>query len=172
QRPRWTEQEIRELSPWATVGRTKDRQNNIITSLNLKSDVQEEHNRQLQAKYKTIIENEVRYEESYCDDADVILVAYGTSARICQKAVDIAREQGIKLGLLRPISLFPFPEAAFNKYAEKVKGFLSVEMSAGQMVEDIRLVVEGRTKVAHYGRMGGIVPTTEEIIENVKNLIN
>jgi len=172
QRPRWTEQEIRELSPWATVGRTKDRQNNIITSLNLKSDVQEEHNRQLQAKYKTIIENEVRYEESYCEDADVILVAYGTSARICQKAVDIAREQGIKLGLLRPISLFPFPEAAFNKYAEKVKGFLSVEMSAGQMVEDIRLVVEGRTKVAHYGRMGGIVPTTEEIIENVKNLIN
>lgn len=172
QRPRWTEQEIRQMSPWATVGRTKDRQNNIITSLNLKSDVQEEHNRHLQKKYKAIVENEVLYEEMLCEDAEVILVAYGTSARICQKAVDLAREQGIKLGLLRPITLFPFPAPIMKKYAEKVKGFLSVEMSAGQMVEDIRLVVEGKTKVAHYGRMGGIVPSTDEIIEEVKKLIH
>ncbi len=172
QRPRWTEQQIREMSPWATVGRTKDRPNNIITSLNLKSDVQEEHNRHLQKKYKSIMENEVLYEETLCEDAEVILVAYGTSARICQKAVDLAREQGIKLGLLRPITLFPFPAPIMKKYAEKVKGFLSVEMSAGQMVEDIRLVVEGKTKVAHYGRMGGIVPSTDEIIEEVKKLIH
>lgn len=172
QRPRWTEQEIRSISPWATVGRTKDRPNNIITSLNLKSDVQEEHNRKLQEKYRRIEASEVRYEEFQCEDAEVILVAYGTSARICQKAVDQARAEGIKLGLLRPITLFPFPIEVFEKYASSVKGFLSVEMSAGQMVEDIRLVVEGRTKVAFYGRMGGIVPSTEEIIEHVKNLLN
>jgi len=172
QRPRWTEQEIRSISPWATVGRTKDRQNNIITSLNLKSDVQEDHNRKLQEKYRQIEAAEVRYETFQCEDADVILVAYGTSARICQKAVELARLQGIKLGLLRPVTLFPFPAEIVEKYAGKVKGFLSVEMSAGQMVEDIRLVVEGKTKVAFYGRMGGIVPSTEEIIEHAKNLLN
>jgi 2-oxoglutarate ferredoxin oxidoreductase subunit alpha len=168
QRPRWTEEEIRKMSPWATVGRTPDRQNNIITSLDLDSAKHEKHNEHLQEKYRKIVENEVRYEEFRCDDAEVILVAYGTSSRICQKSVDLARKEGLKIGLLRPITLFPFPAKAIQKYVGQVKGFLSVEMSAGQMVEDIRLAVEGKTKVDHYGRMGGIVPSPEEIVEAIK----
>ena len=171
QRPRWTEEEIRKYTPWATVGRTKDRPNNIITSLNLDSAKHEQHNIHLQKKYKEIEENEVRFEEFQCEDAEVILVAYGTSSRICQKSVDLAREEGLKVGLLRPITLFPYPNEAILKYADQVKGFLSVEMSAGQMVEDIRLAVVGKTKVEHYGRMGGIVPSPEEIVEAIKEKI-
>jgi 2-oxoglutarate ferredoxin oxidoreductase subunit alpha len=171
QRPRWTEAEIREMSPWATVGRTQDRHSNIITSLDLDPAAQERHNEHLQRKYREIENNEVRYEEIKCDDAEVILVAYGTSSRVCQKSVDLARAEGIKVGLLRPITLFPYPKKAIQKHADKVKGFLSVEMSAGQMVEDIRLAVEGKVKVEHYGRMGGIVPSPEEIVEVIKERI-
>ena len=171
QRPRWTEEEIRKNTPWATVGRTRDRHNNIITSLDLDPNAQERHNEHLQAKYQQIVANEVRYEEFLCEDAEVILVAYGTSSRICQKSIQQAREQGIRLGLIRPITLFPFPVGIIQHYREKVKGFLSVEMSAGQMVEDIRLAVEGKTRVEHYGRMGGVVPSPEEIIEVVKERI-
>lgn len=171
QAPRWTEEEIRKNTPWATVGRTHDRTNNIITSLDLDPAAQERHNEHLQRKYREIEENEVRFEEIQCEDAEVILVAYGTSSRVCQKSVDLAREEGIKVGLLRPITLFPFPKNAVKKYQDKVKGFLSVEMSAGQMVEDIQLVVAGATKVEHYGRMGGIVPSPEEIVEVIKERI-
>ena len=171
QRKRWTEEEIRKNTPWATVGRTKDRHSNIITSLDLDPNAQERHNEHLQAKYRTIEANEVRYEEIQCEDAEAILVAYGTSARICQKSIQLARKEGIKLGLIRPITLFPYPSAIIRQYAEHVKGFLSVEMSAGQMVEDIRLAVEGRTKVEHYGRMGGVVPSPEEIVEVIKERI-
>jgi len=171
QQPRWTEEEIRENTPWATVGRTKDRHNNVITSLDLDPNAQEEHNRHLQRKYKEIEENEVRCEEIQCEDAEVILVAYGTSSRICQKSIQLAREEGIKLGLLRPITLFPYPVDAIRKYTGQVKGFLSVEMSAGQMVEDVRLAVEGKVKVEHYGRMGGVVPSPEEIVEVIKERI-
>lgn len=171
QRPRWTEEEIRKNNPWATVGRTEDRQNNIITSLDLDPAAQERHNEHLQRKYKEIEANEIRYEEFQCEDAEVILVAYGTSARVCQKSVDLARQEGIKVGLLRPITLFPFPKNAVKKYQDKVKGFLAVEMSAGQMVEDVQLVVGGTTKVEHYGRMGGIVPSPEEIVEVIKERI-
>ena len=171
QRPRWSEEEIRKNTPWATVGRTKDRKNNIITSLDLDPNAQERHNEHLQRKYKTIEENEVRYEEIQCEDAEVILVAYGTSARVCQKSIELAREEGIKLGLNRPISLFPYPSAAIQKYTDQVKGFLSVEMSAGQMVEDVRLAVNGKVKVEHYGRMGGMVPSPEDIVEVIKERI-
>jgi 2-oxoglutarate ferredoxin oxidoreductase subunit alpha len=171
QRPRWSEEEIRKNTPWATVGRTKDRKNNIITSLDLDPNAQERHNEHLQRKYKTIEENEVRYEEIQCEDAEVILVAYGTSARVCQKSIELAREEGIKLGLIRPISLFPYPSAAIQKYTDQVKGFLSVEMSAGQMVEDVRLAVNGKVKVEHYGRMGGMVPSPEDIVEVIKERI-
>lgn len=171
QRPRWTEDEIREMSPWATVGRTKDRHSNIITSLDLDPSAQERHNEHLQRKYREIEENEVRFEEFQCEDAEVILVAYGTSSRICQKSVDLAREEGIKVGLLRPITLFPFPKDGIRKYENQVKGFLSVEMSAGQMVEDIQLAVRGSVKVEHYGRMGGIVPSPEEIVDVIKERI-
>ena len=104
-----------------------------------------------------------------CEDADYVFVAYGSTARICQKSIQLAREQGIKVGLLRPITLYPFPTKPIADLCGKVKGFMSVEMSAGQMVEDVRLAVEGRTQVEFYGRMGGVVPTPEEIVEALKN---
>jgi len=168
-KPRWTEEEIEKLhGSWATTGKKANLERHIITSLELDSYRQEVFNHKLQAKYRTIEENEVRYEELYCDDAEYIAVAFGSSARICLKAVEIAREQGIKLGLLRPITLWPFPTKIIKEYAEKVKGFLSVELNAGQMVEDIRLSVNGRTAVEHYGRMGGIVFSPEEIVEALK----
>ena len=98
-------------------------------------------------------------------------MAYGTSARVCQKAVELAREQGIKAGLLRPITLFPFPSKQINKLADQVKLMLSVEMSAGQMVEDVMLSVNGKVPVYHYGRMGGMIPTPDEVVENLKERI-
>jgi 2-oxoglutarate ferredoxin oxidoreductase subunit alpha len=171
QRPRFTEEEIIKNTPWATTGKTADRERNIITSLDLDAHKQELHNINLQAKYKQIEENEVRYEALQCEDADYIIVAYGTSARLSQKAVDIARAKGIKVGLLRPITLFPFPTKVIEDLAKRVKGFLSVEMSAGQMVEDVRLAVGKTVKVEHYGRMGGVVPTPGEVVEALESKI-
>ena len=109
-------------------------------------------------------EEEVRFEEIQCDDAEYIIVAYGVSSRISQKAVVLLREKGIKVGLFRPITLFPYPTQRINELAQKVKGFLSVEMSAGQMVEDVRLSVNGKTKVEHFGRMGGMIATPGEVV--------
>lgn len=173
QLPRWTEQEIATLNPWATTGKPSTRERNIITSLTLESDEMERHNNKIQAKYRQIEKEEARYEAFNCDDAEYLLVAYGSSARICQKTVELAREKGIKLGLLRPITLFPFPVAIISQLADKVKGILSVEMSAGQMVQDVRLAVNGKVKVEHYGRLGGIVPNPGEVIEAVtQKLIN
>lgn len=169
QRPRFSEQDILKNTPWATTGKTADRERNIITSLNLDSHVQEKHNIHLQAKYRLIEENETRFEEISCDDADYIFVAYGTSARLCQKAIDIARSEGIKVGLLRPITLFPFPSKPIAELAKRVKGFLSVEMSAGQMVEDVKLSVGCNVKVEHFGRMGGVIPSPPEIVEALKS---
>ncbi|MBN2683508.1 MAG: 3-methyl-2-oxobutanoate dehydrogenase subunit VorB [Bacteroidales bacterium] len=163
-KPRWTHEEVVKMHPWATTGKTADRERNIITSLNLQSDVQEEHNLKLQAKYKKM-EEDVMFEEVMCDDAEYLFVAFGSSARICQKAIQNAREKGIKVGLLRPITLSPFPSVIIRKYADKVKGMLSVEMNAGQMVHDIKLAVEGKTKVEYYGRMGGIIPIPSDIVK-------
>ncbi len=160
-----------DLPEWGTTGKTPDRERNIITSLDLNSLKQEQFNHKLQAKYKEIQKNEVRLEKFDCDDAEYLLVAYGTSARVCQKAIQLAREEGIKVGLLRPITLFPFPTNEINALADQVKGILAVEMSAGQMVEDVRLSVEGKVPVEHWGRMGGIVPTPEEVVENLKSKI-
>ena len=154
---------------WATTGKPPTRERNIITSLELDSDKQEQFNRKLVAKYNVIRETEVRYEEFQCEDAEYLLVAYGTSARVCQKSVQLARQEGIKLGLLRPITLFPFPTKRINELAGRVKGILSVEMSAGQMVEDVLLSVNGKVPVFHFGRMGGIVTTPEEVVENLKS---
>ena len=163
--PRWTDKELSANSPWATTGKPNARNRNIITSLSLESAEMEEHNNRLQAKYRQMEAEEVRYETFDCDDAEYLLVAYGSSARICQKTVEIAREKGVKLGLLRPITLFPFPTKAIAELATRVKGILSVEMSAGQMVQDIRLAVNGKVKVEHYGRLGGIVPSPGEVID-------
>lgn len=167
-RRRRTEQEIREQCPWATLGKTPDREPNIITSLEMDSEVMEKRNLKFQAKYKEIEENEVRYEAINCDDADYILVAFGSAARICKKVIKLSREEGIKVGLLRPITLWPFPTKVINEYAQKVKGFLTVEMNAGQMVEDVRLAVCGKVPVEHYGRLGGIVPTPDGVLEALK----
>ncbi len=171
QKPRLTEEEIKEKYPWATTGKTKDREKNVITSLELDSSQMEEFNRKLIEKYRQIEENEVRYEEIQCEDAEYLMVAYGTSARICQKSVQLAREEGLKVGLLRPITLFPFPNKRLYELADQVKGMLSVEMSAGQMMEDIRLAVNGKVPVEYYGRMGGIIPSTEEAFQALKQKI-
>ncbi|MFN8206286.1 MAG: 3-methyl-2-oxobutanoate dehydrogenase subunit VorB [Bacteroidales bacterium] len=157
---------------WATTGKTPNRERNIITSLNLDPLLQEEHNHHLQEKYRRM-KAEVRYEEISCSDAEYILVAYGSSARISQKAIELARAKGIRAGLLRPITLFPFPEEVIGRYAQHVKGFLSVEMSAGQMVEDVRLAVNGKVRVEHYGRYGGIVHSPEEVLQALEEkLVN
>lgn len=160
-----------EILPWATTGKPASRERNIITSLDLDPERQEKFNLKLIAKYREIEEKEVRYEEFMTDDADYLFVAYGTSARICQKALQMARAEGIKAGLLRPITLFPYPKKRLNELADRVKGMLSVEMSAGQMVEDVMLSVNGKTKVGHYGRMGGMIHTPEEVLENLKLFI-
>lgn len=162
-KPRWTNEEIEKLHPWATVGKPKTRERNIITSVELDPEKFELFNHKLQAKYRKMEEEDVRYEEIMCDDAEYLIVAYGSSARISQRSVEILREQGIKVGLLRPITLFPFPKKPIAKLASQVKGILSVEMSMGQMIEDIKLSVEGKVRVEHYGRVGGVVHSPEEV---------
>lgn len=168
QRPRRTEQEVIEQCPWASTGRTNGRKPNIITSLELQPDAMEQNNLRFQAKYRLIEENEVRYEEINCEDADYLIVAFGSMARIGQKAMEIARESGIKVGILRPITLWPFPTKVIAEYANHVKGMLSLELNAGQMIEDIRLAVNGKVKVEHFGRLGGIVPDPDEIVTALK----
>ena len=169
-KPRRTMEELIAQCPWATTGKV-NRPRNIITSLALEPEVMEATNNRLQAKYKLIEENEVRYEEYMLDDADYVFVAFGSSARICKHAVEIARAEGIKVGVLRPITLFPFPTKKIQELAQRVKGFMSVEMSAGQMVEDVRLAVNGKRPVGFYGRQGGSVPSAEEALEALKSQI-
>jgi len=170
-KPRRTLEQIIKECPWATTGKTSDRERNIITSLNLDSQVQENHVLKLRDKYLSIEENEVRFENIETDDAEYLFVAYGSSARICQKAVDLGREKGIKLGLLRPITLFPFPKEELKRLSKQVKGMLSVEMSLGQMVEDIQLAVGCEQKVRHFGRVGGIIHSPEQVLEAMENII-
>jgi 2-oxoglutarate ferredoxin oxidoreductase subunit alpha len=159
---------ITAIEPWATVGKPKDRERNIHTSLHLEPEKMEEINMRLQNKYKTIAQNEIRFEKTLCDDAEIILTAYGLVARICHKAAILAREKGLKVGVFRPITLFPFPYDELNNLANKVKGFFDVEMNAGQMLEDVKLAVEGKTKVEFLGRMGGIIPSPEEILTKLE----
>ena len=170
-RPRWTEEEIRRMHPWATLGRTPDRKPNVITSLALQAEEMEEINLRLQSRYREIEKNEVRYEEVMCEDAEYLIVGFGISARIGQKAAEMAREEGLKVGLLRPITLFPFPTNEIKRLAEKVKGVLTVELSAGQMVDDVRLAVNGKVPVEFYGRMGGIVPSPDEVLNALKEKV-
>ena len=172
-RPRKTEEEIRKEQPWATLGKTKDRKPNIITSLELDSQIMEQNNLRFQAKYKKIEENEVLYEEMNCSDADYLIVAFGSAARISQKTMELARAEGIKVGLFRPVTLWPFPSKALAAYIGKIKGILTVELNAGQMIEDVKLAVECKMPVEHFGRLGGIVPTPDEGLEALKKkLIN
>jgi 2-oxoglutarate/2-oxoacid ferredoxin oxidoreductase subunit alpha len=156
---------------WTVTGKTADRERNIITSLNLDPAKHEKHNQRLQAKYRQMEEVEVRYEKIDCDDAEFIIVAYGSSARICQKAIRLARNKGIKAGLFRPVTLFPFPSKELHALADQVKGMLSVELNAGQMIEDVKLAVNGKVIVQHFGRYGGMIHTPDEILEALEQKI-
>jgi 2-oxoglutarate ferredoxin oxidoreductase subunit alpha len=169
--PRRTEEELIRQCPWAATGKLKTRDHIIITSLDLDPAGQERVNLKLQAKYKVMEENEVRYELINCDDAEYLFIAFGLSARICQKSMDLARAKGIKVGLLRPITLFPFPILPVATIAKKVKGILVVEMNAGQMIEDVRLSAGCSVKIEHYGRFGGIIPTPEEVVKALEQII-
>lgn len=172
QMPRLTDDEIAAKYPWATTGKKRGTDRRIITSLDLDSYKMEEHNNHLQRKYKEIQQTEVRSEMIQCEDADFIIVAYGSSARIAQKAVQLGREKGIKVGLLRLITLFPFPSEQMQQLCKKgVKGWLAVEMSAGQMVEDVMLSVKGCAKVDHFGRYGGVIHTPEEVLKALEEKI-
>ena len=171
QKPRRTDAEVIEQCPWAATGKAKGRKPNIITSLELKPEAMEINNIRFQAKYKQIEENEVRFEEINCEDAEYLIVAFGSMARIGQKAMELAREKGIKVGILRPITLWPFPTKAIAAYADKVKGMLVTELNAGQMIEDVRLAVNGKVKVEHFGRLGGIVPDPDEIVTALEEKI-
>ena len=164
QRPRNTQFD----QSWVTTGKTADRERNVISSLDLDPAQMEKHNIHLQAKYQKMRENEVRYEEIECDDAEYLLIAFGSSSRICQKTVKLARQKGLKVGLLRPITLFPFPEKIISRHAEKVRGMLTVELNSGQMVEDVRLAVNGKVKVDFYGRIGGMIPSPEEVLKELE----
>lgn len=162
--PRLSNEEIAGKCPWATLGKPKTRNHNIITSLELDSSKQEQVNLRLQAKYRDVEKNEQRFEKLYCEDADYALLAFGTSARLCQKAIQLGRAKGLKIGLMRPVTLYPFPVKAVEEMISRVKGILVVEMNAGQMIEDVKLIVQGKVPVEHYGRFGGIIPSPEEIL--------
>lgn len=168
-KPRRTEEEIRKECPWATIGRTKDRKPNILTSLELKPEEMERRNIALQEKYKKIRETEVRYETQQCEDADYLIVSFGSAARIAEKSMEIAREEGLKVGLFRPITLWPFPSKALAEMAKGKKGILVAEINAGQMVQDVRLAVNGALPVEYFGRLGGIVPDPTEIVEALQS---
>lgn len=154
---------------WALTG-CKGRKPNVVKSFFPVKGELEEFNKHLQAKYKKVEENEVRYEEINTDNADIVLVAYGTSSRICKDALKKCKEKNLKIGLLRPISLWPFPTNIIRELSEKVKSILTIEMSAGQMVEDVRLAVEGRCPVHFFGRTGGGIPKPKEILTKIEEL--
>jgi len=162
-KPRWSNEYIAETyGDWALSGK-RGRCRNIATSVELSPIPQEKFNLYLQEKYRTIEQTEVRYEETLCEDAEYVLVAYGSSARICHKVVEMAREEGHKVGLLRPITLYPFLEKPLAELSRRVKGMLAVEMSAGQLVYDVKLAAESRIPVYHYGRMGGVVHSPSDV---------
>lgn len=169
--PRYDPKEHVPPKPWATTGKSPDRAQNIITSLHIQPEKMEAINLHLQEKYRTIEKNEVRFELVHAEDAEYLIVAYGLVARIAHRAVELARERGVRAGLVRPITLFPFPYDEIRSRAALVNGMLVVEMNAGQMVEDVRLGVEGRCPVRFHGRMGGIIPSPEEVVAALEKLV-
>ncbi|MBO5044845.1 MAG: 3-methyl-2-oxobutanoate dehydrogenase subunit VorB [Alistipes sp.] len=171
QQPRRTDEQIaEECKAWAACGKGGRKDRNICTSLFLQPEELKVLNDRLQAKYKQIEAAEARWEEIECDDAEYVLVAFGSSARICSATVEAARAEGIKLGLLRPITLWPFPAKPLAEFAERgVKGFLSVELNAGQMVEDVRLAVNGKAQVEHFGTTGGMMVSPDDVLAELKS---
>ncbi len=164
QRPRRTDEEVRKQCPWAANGRKDGRKRNVITSLELESSRMEVINHKLQERYREIERNETRWEEIDVEGADYLIVAFGSIARICTKAKEMAAEKGIKVGIVRPITLWPFPTEAIHRAAQGKKGILCVELNAGQMIEDVRLAVHDAIPVEHFGRLGGIIPSPEEVV--------
>ena len=154
--------------PWATTGTKMAREHNIVNSLSLVPEELEQLNFERYKRYKIVEENETRYEEYMVDDADIVIAAFGIAARVSKNAVNEARAQGIKAGLIRPITLWPFPKAPFKKAAEHAKQFISVELSMGQMIEDVRLATECRVPVTLCNRAGGMIPSPEQVLEAIK----
>lgn len=152
---------------WAADGMKNHEGRNVISSLFIDPNELEQHNLKLQKKYKEVIKNEVKYEMINMENPDYVIVAYGTTARICRSSIEILRENGIEVGMIRPISLWPYPKKAFDLIPKSVKGLMVVEMSLGQMLDDVLISNKGRHKVAFYGRAGGIVPEPEEIVEAI-----
>lgn len=167
-KPRRTAEEIARQCPWACTGHSANRKPNVVTSLELDSALMEKNNERFQQTYREIEKNEVRYVAYHTEDAEYLIVAFGSVARICLKAIEDARAEGIKVGLIRPITLWPFPYDAIASVAEHCKGVLVTELNAGQMIEDVRLAVGRNKKVCHFGRMGGIVPNPSEILNALK----
>ncbi len=159
----------RPANEWAVSG-ADGREPNVVRSLHLKPEDLEAHNRDLQAKFATIAAAEIRYATETVEDAELVVVAYGTAARVARTAVERAREAGMSVGLFRPISLWPFPSAALARLGATARGFLVVELSAGQMVEDVRLAVEGMVPVSFIGRTGGMVPSPGEVVTALRHL--
>jgi 2-oxoglutarate ferredoxin oxidoreductase subunit alpha len=157
----------REGRGWELTG-ADGRPRRIVRSLHLQPEDLEAHNLALQQKYATITEHEVRWAGERLDDAEIVIVAYGTAARVARTAIERARSQGLRVGMFRPITLWPFPSAELSSIASRVRAFVVVELSAGQMVEDVRLAIEGRTPVFFHGRTGGMVPTPGEVVDAVR----
>ena len=171
-RARRTDEEIAAQCPWAVTGKNGRGHANVMTTLELNSELMEKHNERYQQTYRLIEENEVRYQEYYTEDAEYVIVAFGSVARICLKAIEEARQKGVKVGLIRPITLWPFPTKRMAELAAQTKGMLCVELNAGQMIEDVRLAVNGTVPVYHFGRMGGIVPTPQEVLDAFNEKFN
>ena len=161
----------RKLPPkdWALTG-AQDRQQNIVRSLWLKEGSLEQHNYKLRTRYEQIQKNEVLCEQYEVEDADIVVIAYGVAARIVRGAVTKAREEGIKVGWIRPVTLWPFPTEQVSKAADEFRIFLTVELSMGQMIDDVKLAVSGKSPVVFYGRPGGGVPTVDEILDKIRQL--
>ncbi len=163
--------EVADSSDWAANGESKDREQHVISSLRLVADDLEKHNIHLQAKYAKIRENEQMYETYETKDAELVVVAYGSASRVVLNAVKNLRQDGVKVGMIRPISLFPFPTKAFDELNDNVKALLSAEFSMGQMIEDVKLANNGKREVHFYGRTGGKMFDVEEVETEIRKIM-
>ncbi|MBE6986954.1 MAG: 3-methyl-2-oxobutanoate dehydrogenase subunit VorB [Ruminococcaceae bacterium] len=162
--------ETKTEKPWAVTGTEGKRKHNIVNSLYLNPEKLEQKNFERYETYKTIEQNECMWESFMMDDAEICVVAFGIAARVSKNAVVAARKEGIKVGLIRPITLWPFPKAPLAQAADKVKGFISVELSMGQMIEDVKLAIDCRKPVALCNRTGGMIPTPEQVLASIRNM--
>ncbi|MDE5994734.1 MAG: 3-methyl-2-oxobutanoate dehydrogenase subunit beta, partial [Oscillospiraceae bacterium] len=158
--------------PWATTGTKMEREHNIVNSLSLVPEELEMLNLKRYERYKVVEENEAMYEEYMVDDADIVIAAFGIASRVSKNAVNEARKQGIKVGLIRPITLWPFPKAPFEKAAEHAKAFISVELSMGQMIEDVKLATNCKRPVTLCNRVGGMIPSPEQVLKAITDVNN